>query len=124
VKNKVRIEIQYFEDCQNSKVMIQRVESAIKNLNVEYKKTLVEDYYYALKIGFRGSPTLLINDIDFEDLCSPKEPGLSCRYYKNGMPTIKEIKNKILLTIIRSNNESNNKDHIFCIGGLFNFSLF
>jgi hypothetical protein len=95
--SKLKIEIQYFSGCPNSQTMIDRVREAIKNFssNVDYKETLVESPEYADKIKFRGSPTLLINGIDFENLPEPEKGNLSCRYYPNGLPDTEKIVNEI-----------------------------
>jgi GTP cyclohydrolase FolE2 len=95
--NTVKIEIQYFKACPNSQLMIERVRDAITRLSfkVDYKEILVESPEYAHEIKFRGSPTLLINGIDFENLPEPVEGNLSCRYYPNGLPAIEQIVNEI-----------------------------
>ncbi|MDZ7763742.1 MAG: DUF2703 domain-containing protein [Melioribacteraceae bacterium] len=95
--SQVKIEIQYFTGCPNSQTMIDRVREAITNFssNVEYKEILVESPEYADKIKFRGSPTLLINGIDFDNLPEPESGNLSCRYYANGLPETEQIINKI-----------------------------
>jgi len=93
----VKIEIQYFTGCPNSQTMIDRVRAVITKLsvNVDYKETLVESPEYADKIKFRGSPTLLINGIDFENLPEPENGNLSCRYYANGLPETEIVVNEI-----------------------------
>jgi hypothetical protein len=109
VKDKVTIEIQYFKDCPNSKELISRIKKAMEEIDEKtiYFETLVEDNISAEKVKFRGSPTLLIDGADFENLSEPTNPNLSCRYYHNGLPTIEEIQNKILLQIEkRSDNEN------------------
>lgn len=95
--NKISIEIQFFHGCPNSKKMIARTKKAIlyfENL-VDYKETLVEDNATAEKVKFRGSPTLLINGEDFENLSEPYQPNLTCRIYSKGIPSLEEIKEKI-----------------------------
>jgi hypothetical protein len=95
--NKINVEIQYFNGCPNSQTMIDRVRNAITSLSikVDYKETLVESPEFADKVKFRGSPTLLINDIDFENLPEPECGNLSCRYYSNGLPETEQIINEI-----------------------------
>ncbi|MDP2303209.1 MAG: DUF2703 domain-containing protein [Ignavibacteria bacterium] len=93
----VKIEIQYFNGCPNSQTMIDRVKEAITNskIKIDYKEILVESSEYADKIKFRGSPTLLINNIDFEELPEPVQGSLSCRYYPNGIPDMQLILKRI-----------------------------
>jgi hypothetical protein len=90
---KVKLEFQYFEGCPNHKKMSDNLEKAIKGLEnkIELGKVLVEDESTALKTGFRGSPTLLINGEDIEGVPAPVEPSLSCRFYVNGIPSSDEI---------------------------------
>lgn len=100
--DKIKIEYQYFEGCPNSKKLMENLQEAISDFKdkVSINYILIEDNETALKIGFRGSPTLLINGEDFEGLESPAEPGLNCRIYKNGIPSASDIKNK-LITILQ-----------------------
>ena len=106
MQDEVVVEIQYFKGCPNSVEMIERVKDAIQEFDskINYFETLVEDNLTAQKVSFRGSPTLLIDGQDFENLEESKNPNLSCRFYHNGLPTIEEIKNKIQTKI--------SKDHI------------
>jgi len=91
---KVKIEVQHFEGCPNSKEMITRVKTAITEFgnNIEYKEILVETPEEAERVKFRGSPTVLINGIDLENMPEPKAGNLACRYYKNGLPSVEQIK--------------------------------
>ncbi len=93
-KLKIKIEIQHFDDCPNSPKLIQRVKEAIKYYvkNIQYEEILVTSNEEAQRIGFRGSPTLLINGKDIEDLPVPKEPALMCRFYSDGLPSVDAIK--------------------------------
>lgn len=93
---KLSIEVQYFEGCPNSPILIERVKKAIHSIdNIEYKEIIVDTNEKAKEICFRGSPTLIINNVDFESLPKPESSSLSCRVYKNGIPSIEEIKAKI-----------------------------
>lgn len=96
--NKVNLEIQYFDDCPNSIEFIDRIKQIRESgeiANYTYKETLVNSNEMAKQIKFRGSPTLLINGKDLEEMEAPGNPGLNCRFYPNGLPDIDEIKNKI-----------------------------
>ncbi|MBZ0198546.1 MAG: DUF2703 domain-containing protein [Ignavibacteriaceae bacterium] len=90
----IKVEVQYFTGCPNSQKMIDNAKTAIGQLNfeIEYTETLVESVESAKQTRFRGSPTLLINGFDFENLPEPNEPALSCRYYPSGIPTVDQIK--------------------------------
>ena len=95
--NKISIEIQHFRGCPNSNDLIERVKAAIQEFDnkITYFETLVEDNLTAEKVKFRGSPTLLIDGKDFEELREPIHSNLACRFYPNGLLTIEAIKNSI-----------------------------
>lgn len=96
--NRLKIEIQYFDGCPNSVEFISRVKKVLESdeiIECDYTETLVSSDEMAKEVKFRGSPTLLINGKDFEDLPEPKEPALMCRYYPLGLPGVNEIKMRI-----------------------------
>ena len=95
--NEITLEIQYFRGCPNSNELIERVKIAIQEFDskISYFETLVEDNLTAEKVKFRGSPTLLLDGQDFENLSEPIQPNLACRFYPNGLPTIEAIKSRI-----------------------------
>ena len=92
-RKKIIVEIQHFEGCPNSPVLIARVKEAMKDsrTEIQYTEVLVESNEKAIEVGFRGSPTLLINGKDIEDLPIPENPALMCRYYPKGLPTVGQI---------------------------------
>lgn len=69
--------------------------------NIDYKESIIDTDELAIKVGFLGSPTILINEKDLLGNIPLLNPFLSCRFYINGLPTtefIREvIKNKIIL---------------------------
>lgn len=97
--NKVIIEIQYFDGCPNAGEMLENARKAFTLLGdlAEYKETLVETLEKAKETGFRGSPTLLVNGIDIENLPANPFPALSCRFYQNGIPSAEMIAQKVLI---------------------------
>lgn len=116
MRKKIKIEVQYILECKNSKELMGNVKLAIKNLDVEYSEQLIDSDNVSEANGFCGSPTLLIDGVDYEGLKAVKNIGLSCRHYKDGLPSVDEIKNKILSIINRSSNGKDGKSYIFCIG--------
>ena len=86
---KVFIEFQYFEDCPNHAILSNNLLQAIRGFEekIEMKKIIVEDEETAQQIHFRGSPTVLINGNDIEDAPAPHHASLSCRFYRNGVPS-------------------------------------
>jgi protein-disulfide isomerase len=93
----VKVEVQYFHGCPNCEEMLDRVIEAIFALGeqVDFKEVIVETPEKAAEVGFRGSPTLLVNGKDFENMPVPEEPELACRLYANGLPSVKAIKSRI-----------------------------
>ena len=71
-----------------------RVKEAIKKFTnqINYKEIFVKTPEEAERVKFRGSPTVLINGIDLENMPEPKAGNLACRYYKNGLSTVEQIK--------------------------------
>ena len=97
----ILVEVQHFEGCPNSSEMIARVKTAIKEFGnqINYEEILVETPEEAERVKFRGSPTVLINGIDLENMPELNEANLACRYYKNGLPSVDQIKTIIAVQI-------------------------
>lgn len=95
---KVKLQFQYFEDCPNHEKLHKNLMEAIQGLEdkIELEKILVEDDETAKKVKFRGSPTLLINGEDLENLPEPEEPVLACKFYSKGIPDAEKIRERIL----------------------------
>ncbi len=89
----IKIEVQYFNGCPNSEAVLKMVKNFVEKSGhkIDLIEILVETQEDAEKYKFRGSPTILINSIDVEGLEKSKTPSLSCRYYKNGLPTEQDI---------------------------------
>ena len=93
----IKIELQHFQGCPNSPILIERVKEAIRGFaNIEYNEVIVDSNEKAEEVKFRGSPTLLINGEDFENQPEPDYSALACRYYRNGLPTSEKIKERII----------------------------
>lgn len=93
---KIQIKVQYFHGCPNSELMLKNVRAA-KLVFSDYfvlTEEVFDDMYNRIE-GFRGSPTLLINGNDFEDLPAPSVPNYSCRYYPCGIPSSDDIDLKL-----------------------------
>lgn len=94
------VQVLYFLGCPNSQVMINNVRKALEGLDgVEYEEILIQTPNEAQRFNFLGSPTLLIDGKDFEDLAKPEQISLSCRFYPNGIPTPEKIRQRILKEI-------------------------
>lgn len=88
----------YFEDCPNWRVAEARLKEALVSLGadpnaVTYEQVTTAEQAEAL--GFRGSPTILVDGIDpFADPDAPA--GLTCRIYRTAMgvqpaPTVEQL---------------------------------
>ncbi|MDA3844592.1 MAG: DUF2703 domain-containing protein [Candidatus Kapabacteria bacterium] len=94
---KLSVVVQYFDGCPHSVEMMENAKIAVSGLkNIEYSEVEITGPAEAVRHRFRGSPTLLINNVDFESMPAPKVPNLACRFYSDGVPSTEKIKNKIL----------------------------
>ncbi len=89
----MKIEFQHFQGCPNGPVLLKRVKEAVdrSSYNIELVEVIVDSPEKAVESKFRGSPTVLIDDVDFEGVAQPDNPRLSCRVYSYGLPTVDEI---------------------------------
>jgi hypothetical protein len=96
-EDKVKVVFQYFNGCPHSGPMRKNVHDAISGFkgDIEYKEQLIKTIEEARLYKFRGSPTLLINSEDFENLPEPVDPAMSCRLYPGGLPTTEDILKKL-----------------------------
>lgn len=90
---KVQIEVQYFNGCPHAAEMLNNVRKAIESFidQIEYFEYLVDTNEKAKEKGFRGSPTLIINGSDYENMPENFNPSLNCRIYRNGIPDVYSI---------------------------------
>jgi len=102
----MRVALQYFDGCpswhQTDQLLRQALE-AVGRADVEVEHVLVDSTEQAEAIGFRGSPTVLIDNVDpFAD--EGAAVGFACRLYRTpeglkGAPTYEQI----LATLMRFN---------------------
>lgn len=92
------ITLQYFDGCPNWRVADRRLVEAMELAGVSASvvvRRLVSTPEEAEAVGFRGSPTVLIDGVDpFADPDAPA--GLSCRVYSTdagvaGSPTVEQL---------------------------------
>ncbi|WP_066639472.1 alkylmercury lyase [Serinicoccus hydrothermalis] len=93
----------YFEDCPNWKVTDRRlVAIAAEHPEVVVRRKRVETMEQAERVGFRGSPTVLVDGADL--FASPDSAaGFSCRVYRTadgleGAPTLEQLRVALGLT--------------------------
>ncbi len=78
----MRVTLQYFDGCPNWQTAHADLDAlAAEGLDFQLELELVDTVERAEDIGFRGSPTLLVDGIDH--FADPEAPvGLSCRVYR------------------------------------------
>jgi hypothetical protein len=95
----VQITLRYFEGCPNWRLAETRVKEALAAAGgpegaIAYER--VESHEQAERLGFRGSPTLLVDGEDpFAEKGAPV--GLACRIYRTeegpeGAPTVAQLR--------------------------------
>lgn len=94
----MEITLLYFEGCPHSQLTSDRITSAIEGLDRDDiagpKHVLVNTPEDANRLGFRGSPTILIDGRDPFPTDSPV--GFSCRVYRtehgtDGAPSVEQL---------------------------------
>lgn len=88
--------LRYFEGCPHWRVAEARVREALERLGrddkIVYERIETDDD--ASRVGFRGSPTVLIDGQD--PFVSGRPAGLSCRVYsteagREGAPSVRQL---------------------------------
>jgi hypothetical protein len=97
------VSLLYFDDCPNWKVAEQRLAAiAAERPDVAVTRHRVETMEEAERLGFHGSPSILVDGVDVF-----AEPGagvgLSCRVYRTpdglaGTPTMEELRDVLAVT--------------------------
>lgn len=91
------ITLLYFDDCPHWKVTDERLEAlAADRPDITVTRRLVTDAAEADRIGFLGSPSILVDGLD--PFAEPgSQVGLSCRRYPtpdgyDGAPTLEQLR--------------------------------
>ncbi len=91
------IALLYFDDCPNWKVVDERLsEIAAERADLTVTRHLVETLEEAERVGFHGSPSILVDGVDV--FADPEAGvGLSCRVYRTpaglaGAPTVEQLR--------------------------------
>lgn len=91
-----RVELLYFDDCPNWREADELLERVAGEVGFELTRRLVDTPEQAEALGFRGSPSILVDGVDV--FASGDEPvGLSCRIYQTpdgpaGSPTLDQLR--------------------------------
>ena len=91
----MQITFQYFEGCPNWRTTYERLAEALSGVDTTVLMQLVETTEEAEAVGFRGSPTVLVDGVDpFDDSTAPPAGTLACRVYQteDGSPTIEQLR--------------------------------
>src|SRR6266853_1697753 len=85
--HKMKIEVLYFDGCQNHKPAAERVQQLLREerASAEVLEVNVSDASIAQKVGFLGSPSVRVNGLDVEpEARAVREYGMMCRTYSVG----------------------------------------
>ena len=86
----MKIEVFYFDGCPHVRATVERLNRVLEEsgLNCPITQTRVGDHEAAQSVGFLGSPTVRINDVDIDPSArSRTEFGIMCRTYDgSGVP--------------------------------------
>ena len=95
--NKIELTFQYFDGCPHAGTLRKSVKEAIAGFeeSIVYEEELIDTQELAIKNKFRGSPTLLINGEDFDNMPLPEHPALACRFYPYGVPSKEKITERL-----------------------------
>jgi hypothetical protein len=94
----VGVTLRYFDGCPNWEIALGRVREAMAASGAEAPEVeleLVPTEEDAERLGFRGSPTVLLDGVDpFADETAPV--GLACRVYRTergpeGAPSVEQL---------------------------------
>lgn len=90
------ITLLYFDSCPNWKITDERLAAiTARRPDITLSRHLVESIEDAERLGFHGSPSILVDGVDaFAD--ADTRVGLSCRVYQTpdgpaGAPTVKQL---------------------------------
>lgn len=95
----MRIILRYFDGCPNWRIAEERLHAALADAgapDADVALERVETHEEAVRLGFRGSPTVLIDGRDpFAD--ERADVGLACRVYATpdgfrGAPTLDQLR--------------------------------
>jgi hypothetical protein len=95
----MEIAFQYFDGCPNWQTTHERLLEAMEGLDARLVMQLVETSEEAARVGFRGSPSVLIDGVDpFADSDAPAAGTLACRVYQSddGSPSVDQLRKALV----------------------------
>jgi hypothetical protein len=95
----MNVELLYFEGCPNSRIVDDRLTALESELGFKLSRREVATPEDAERLGYRGSPTMLVDGID-PFVGGQARIGLSCRIYETpagpaGCPTDEQLRNSL-----------------------------
>lgn len=97
----MEVVVLHVEGCPNVELAESRLKLAAErlDLDVQMRREQVKSLTQAEKLGFGGSPTLLVNGVDLLPQ-HPGAPGLACRLYRTrrgveGAPSLADLEEAI-----------------------------
>src|SRR6266702_1317219 len=112
--HKMKIEVLYFDGCPNHKPAVERVQQLLREEGAiaEVVEVNVSDASIAQKVGFLGSPSIRVNQLDVEpEARAVRDYGMMCRTYavdgrREGLPSREMLRQAIR----EANSGINNSD--------------
>lgn len=95
----MKVTLLYFEGCPNWEVADERLSEISGELELVVQRRRIETPEEAEAVGFRGSPTILVDGGD--PFATGDEPaGLACRIYQTpdgpqGAPTVEQLRDAL-----------------------------
>lgn len=92
----MHVTLQHFDGCPHWQLADDRLRTLVGEIGFELSYEVIDTPEAAAEVGFRGSPTILVDGIDpFADGDEPV--GLSCRVYDTpqgpaGAPTAEQLR--------------------------------
>ncbi len=97
------IALLYFDECPNWRIADERLAVvAAERSDLTVSRHLVDTLEEAERVGFHGSPSILVNGIDV--FAEPGDGvGLSCRVYRTpdgpaGAPTVEQLRSALAMS--------------------------
>jgi hypothetical protein len=90
MKNRMKVDVLYFEGCPNHAPTLVRLRDVIREEGVlaEVVEVEIQNEESAQAQGFLGSPTIRVDGLDIEPSArGAKALGMSCRCYAGGLPS-------------------------------------
>lgn len=92
----MQVTLQHFDGCPHWQLADERLRTLVGEVGFDLSREVIDTPDAAEEVGFRGSPTILVDGVDpFADGDEPV--GLSCRIYDTpegpaGAPTVEQLR--------------------------------